>query len=187
MDLDEQLALAWGSVTRDQLPLETLRTRIAAQRRRRILQRSVEVALTFVAVGVFGFALLDAGMTPMHWLLLPFYAVFLPTAWALALRAPAHPAADSTESVHTFARLRMAQLRASLRDIHIARRAAVALLLYAVVAAGSAGWLGDTDWHLGAGWLLAVSALWALGTWFTTQRTRRRRLREYRAMRRLVG
>lgn len=187
MDLDEQLALTWGSVTHDPLPVETLRTRIAAQRRRRILQRGLEVVLTLVALIVFGLALLDAKMTPVHWLLLPFYAVFLPVAWTLALRAPAHPASDSAENVRTFARLRMAQLRANLREIHIARRAAVALLLYSVVASGIAVWLGGADWYLDAGWLLAVSVLWALGTHVTTRRIHRRRLREYRAMRRLLG
>lgn len=186
MDLDEQLALAWGSATHDPLPLQALRARIAAQRRRRILQRGLEGVLTLVALVVFGIALFDAGMTPAHWLLLPFYAVFLPTAWALALRAPAHPASDSTESVHTFARLRMAQLRASLREIHIARRAALALFLYSAFAAGAAWSLGS-DWRSDAGWVLAAALLWAAGTHLVTHGARRHRWREYRAMRRLVG
>lgn len=187
MDLDDRLAQAWRNETHDSVPLQSLRARIKAQRRRRVLQRTVEAALTLAALAVFGLALLGSGMTPMHWMLLPFYAVFLPVAWVLVLHAPGQGASDVAENVHTFARLRMAQLRASLREIHIARRVAVALLIYAALAAGTAGWIGGADWHRSAGKLLLVALLWAVGTQLVTAPARRRRLREYRAMRRLVG
>lgn len=186
MSLDEQLARTWAGVTRPSVPVEVLRARIKAQRRRWILHRGGEVLLTLAVLVVFGLALRDDGMTPRHWLLLPFYAVFLPVAWTLILRTPRSPAADSNENVHTYARLRLAQLRASLRELEIARRAALALLLYAVLAASAAWWLGSADWRQDAGWMLACAATWLLASELVIRRRRRRRLREYRAMRRLL-
>lgn len=186
MDIDDQLALAWGEVSHAGIPLERLRTRIKRQRRRLILQRCIEVLLTVFALIVFGLALHGSRMTPIHWLLLPFYAVFLPIAWALILRAPKPASSDVIASVNTFARLRMTQLRAGLREIRIARHVALALLTYAALAAGSAWWFGSAEWRLDAAWLLLVALLWALGTHVITAHVRRRRLREYRTMRRLV-
>jgi hypothetical protein len=186
MNFDDLLKEAWQGQTHSAAS-QDLTDRVPRRRRRVRLLRMTEVTLTVIAVLVFGQALLGGRMEPVHWLLMPFFAVFLPMAWAIVLRAPRRHATDPTGSTGAYARLRLAQLRIGLRDLWLARTAAWVLLAYAVVAnAGVRLWAGDA-WR-SAGLALLVMALACLGTTAWLSRMLRRRwLREYRAVQRLVG
>jgi hypothetical protein len=185
MDFDEQLSKSWQAETRTATATE-LTTRINRQRLRIRAQRSLEVILTLVAVLVFGQALVSRSLEPAHWLLLPFFAVFLPLAWTIILRAPRRANRDLTESTSIYARLRLAQLRTNLRDLWLARGVALALLAYAVVANILVWTAADASWRPAASTLLIYALAWAIGTWWLNRRLRRARLREYRSVARLV-
>lgn len=187
MDFDDRLRDAWHTETPAPVLFENLKGRVLNRRRRKRLQRASEIALTILAVVIFGRAVVSAEAGPMHWLLLPFYAVFLPVVWMILARSRAGTAPDASANTSTYARLRMAQLRTSLRDLWLGRWAAGALLGYALVALGGAWWLGDTEWRSAAGRLLLIAMLWALGTFTINRRLRRRRVAEYRTMRRLIA
>lgn len=184
MDIDERLQAAWREAAPAGMNLAELRRRVAQQRRRRRLLRAQEFLLTLVALGVFGHALLFGAMGPTHWLLLPFFAVFLPTAWLVALRVPRARAADLTAPMDRYVELRLKQLRTGLRDLWLARRAAVALVAYAAAAFVGAWLLGDGRWRAAAVALLAYSLFWLLGTMWVGRRLNRQWLSEYRAIRR---
>ena len=146
----------------------------------------VELALTLVAVLVFGQALLSGRTGPSHWLMMPFFAVFLPIAWTIVLRAPRRQAGDVSERVSIYARLRLGQLRMGLRDLWLARRAAWALLGYAAVV-NLGIWLpAVAHWRSAASLLLCVAVAWLVATVWLSRVLRRRWLREYRAVRRLI-
>jgi predicted anti-sigma-YlaC factor YlaD len=187
MNLDERMLTAWRGQTRHDLTLARLTERVRRQRRRQRFQRGLEVALSLVAIVIFGHALLSGTMAPAHWLILPFFAVFLPTIWALTLRGPRRRPEDASEAPGIYARLRMAQLRAGLRDLWLARRAALALVAYAVLAWGGAMILGDVGWRAPAWLLLVYSFLWLGGTHWLNRRLRGRWLREYRSVRRVLS
>lgn len=186
MEFEDRLRDAWQVQTRSAMTLEKLDAAVARQRRRRAWHRALEVVLSLAAILVFGHALLSGAMAPAHWLLLPFFAVFLPTAWVMAMRAPRVRADDASEAASTYARLRMAQIRTSLRDLWMARRSALALAIYAWVTWLAVWIFADVSWRSAAATLLAYAMAWLVGTFWLSRRLGPRRLREYRALRRLI-
>lgn len=185
MSFDDLLKDAWQGQTHAAMQQDLTRRVRRRQWRLRLL-RTMEVMLTLIAVLVFGQALLSGNVDPAHWLLMPFFVVFLPMAWAIVLRAPRRNTTDATGNASTYARLRLAQLRTGLRDLWLARRTGWLLLAYAAVAnVGVWLWAGDA-WR-GAGAALLVMAVASLGaTVWLTRTLRQRWLREYRAVRRLI-
>lgn len=185
MNFDELMKDAWQGQVPSAKQRDLMRRVRRRQLRLRVL-RAMEVALTVVAVLVFGQALLSGRVDPAHWLLMPFFVVYLPMAWAIVLRAPRRNATDATGSASTYARLRLDQLRAGLRDLWLARAATWLLLGYAVVT-NSGLWLWAGDAWRGAGFALLVMAGASLGATLWLSRTLRQRwLREYRAVQRLI-
>lgn len=186
MSFDDILKDAWKGEGRHAAHVD-LSSRVRRKRRRHRLLRALEVALTLVAVLVFGHALASGRAGPSHWLLLPFYLVFLPAAWAFILRAPRRSAGNAAESVQSYATLRIAQLRTGLRDLWLARVAAWSLLAYAVAASAGVWALGDAAWRASGLTLLGASLAWSAGVSWFGRRWRRAWLREYRSMRGLTG
>lgn len=186
MKFDDLLKDAWQGQTHSAIQRDLTR-RVRRRRWRLRLLRSLEVALTVVAVLVFGQALLSGRVDAAHWLLMPFFLVFLPMVWAIVLRAPKRHATDATGSASTYARLRLAQLRTGLRDLWLARTTTWSLLAYAVVANAGVWLLAGETWRE-AGLALLVMAVVSLGATVWLSRTLRQRwLREYRAVQRLIG
>jgi hypothetical protein len=186
MNLDERMRAAWQRQTRSDLSLHGITERVRRRQRRHRWRRGSEAALSLAAVVVFGHAWLSGTTAPGHWLILPFFAVFLPTVWVITLRGPQVRSEDVGEPAKTYARLRMAQLKTGLRDLWLARRAALALLAYAALAWAGAMIFGDGAWRPAASVLLAYSMIWLGGTWWLSHRLRGRWLREYRSVRRLL-
>lgn len=186
MNFEDLLKDAWrGEPASPAMP--DLTRRVHLQRRRILLQRAVEVVLTLVAVLVFGQALVSGHATAAHWLLMPFYVVFLPIVWGIVLRAPRRRGEDVTERVRTYASLRLSHLRVTLRDLWLARATAWALLGYAIAANAGVWLLADALWRW-TGFVLLVAVLaWLGATLWVSRVLRRRVLREYRAVRRLTG
>lgn len=186
MNIEDQLHAAWKAESGGHLDLAELTARVRRQRRRRYLQRAMELAMTLVAVAVFVHALTTQSMAPAHWLLLPFFAVFLPTVWILTLRAPRLDTDAATAPTHVYAQLRLAQLKISLRDLWLARRSAQGLLIYSVLACIGAWWFGDVQWRESAQVLLLYASVWLVATFLVTRRLGRRKHREYRNLRELL-
>ncbi|OGT59500.1 MAG: hypothetical protein A3E01_01590 [Gammaproteobacteria bacterium RIFCSPHIGHO2_12_FULL_63_22] len=187
MKFDELLKEAWLAESRPPSPPQDLTRRARRQQYGHRLQRAAEVALTLVAVLLFGQALVSERIDPSHWLLMPFFVVFLPIAWAIVLRAPRRHLRDASERASTYARLRLSQLRTGLRDLWLARATAWALLAYALAANVVAWLLAGPDWHNAGLFLLASAVVWFGATLWLSGRLRRQWLREYRAVRRLVS
>jgi hypothetical protein len=184
MNFDELLEDAWQSEARPAAP--DLIRRVHRRRTRYRVQRVAEIALTLVAVLVFGQALASGSAAPSHWLLMPFYLVFLPMVWTIVLRTPRRRAEDLTERVGTYAHLRLSQLRTSLRDLWLARAATGALLAYALLANAGVWALADADWR-SAGLQLLILASAGLVVSLRLRHTLRRRwLREYGAVLRMT-
>jgi len=186
MNLEDQLHRAWQAETGGRPDLAGLTARVRRQQRRRLLQRVVEAMLTVAAVAVFAHALIGQSMAPAHWLLLPFFAVFLPTAWLLALRGPRPDAETAIAPTEVYARIRLAQLKTSLRDLRLARHAAQGLIVYALLAGLGAWVLGDAPWRTAALWLLIYAVAWLAATRLLTHRLGRRRHDEIRNLRGLL-
>lgn len=186
MNIDDQLCAAWNAESGGHQDLAGLTERVQRQRRRRYLQRAMELAMTVVAVAVFVHALTTQSMTPAHWLLLPFFAVFLPTVWMLTLRGPRLDTDAATAPTHVYAQLRLAQLKISLRDLWLARRTAQGLLVYAVLACIGTWWFGDAQWRESAMVLLFYASAWLVATFLLARRLGRRRNREYSNLRSLL-
>lgn len=186
MSLDDILKDAWQGESRHAAHVD-LDRHVRRQRWRHRLLRALEVVLTLVAVAVFGHALASGRIGPSHWLLLPFYLVFLPVAWVFILRAPRRVSGDAAENAQSYAKLRIAQLRTALREWWLARAAAWFLLAYAVAANVGVWMLGDADWRSAALTLLGGSLVWIAGVSWYSRRRRRALLREYRSMKSLVG
>lgn len=187
MQPEESLSKAWRSQVPPAPLVHDIESRVIRQRRARLLQRSSEIAFTVAAVAVFGGAAAAQGMQPAHWLLLPFFVIYLPAAWFVVLRGWRARSESLGENVSNYARQRLAQLRTGLRDLWLARRSATALLLYAGAALLLTSILGDQAWQTAALLMLGYSAAWWFGTRWFVNRRRRRKLREYRALRRLLA
>lgn len=186
MTLEDQLQRAWKAESGGRPDLAGLTTRVRRQQRRRILQRTLEAVLTVATVALFAHALIAQAMAPAHWLLLPFFAVFLPTAWLLTLRNPRPDSETATAPTDVYARIRLAQLKTSLRDLRLARHAALGLIVYALLACVGAWLFGDAPWREAALWLLIYAAGWLAATLLLTRWLGRRRNREYRNLRELL-
>jgi hypothetical protein len=187
MSFEDQLHQAWQTESGGRPNLAGLTARVRRQQRQRWLQRIVEALLTVAAVALFAHALLAQAMGPAHWLLLPFFAVFLPTAWLLTLRGPKPDAETAIAATEVYARIRLAQLKTSLRDLRLARRAAQGLIIYALLAGLGAWTFGDAAWHDAALWLLSYATAWLAATLLLTRRLGRRRHDELSNLRDLIG
>ncbi len=180
MEIEEQLRTAWNAESGGQADLAGLTARVRRQQRRMMLRRALEVALTVAAIALFAHALASQSMGPEHWLLLPFFAVFLPTVWLLTLRGPRRDADAATAPTNVYARIRLSQLKISLRDLWLARRAAQGLLVYALLGCLGAWMFGDAQWHAAAQWLLVYALAWLGASLLVTHLLGRRTRREYR-------
>jgi len=186
MNLEQQMHRAWQAESGGRPDLDDLTARVRRQQRRRLWQRVVEALLSLAAVAIFAHALLAQAMGPAHWLLLPFFAVFLPTAWLLTLRGPRPDAETAIAPTEVYARIRLAQLNTSLRDLRLARHAAQGLIVYALLAGLGAWALGDAPWREAALWLLIYAAAWLVATLWLTHRLGRRRHDEICNLRGLI-
>ncbi len=179
MNMNERLQSVWEAETGESVLLDSLTRKVRRQRRRLQLRRVAEILLTLAAIIVFAHALLSQTMSPAHWVLLPFFIVFLPTVWTLILRAPRQDATELTAPTNAYARVRIAQLQSGLRELWIANRTAQALFAYSVAFNVATWWFGDPEWiRVGLG-LLAYSMIW-LGASLLFARTMGRRREEER-------
>lgn len=185
-EFDDLMQTAWQTA---QPPgnAAALAARVRRHRWRRVAWRGLEIVLTLMAVALLARPLFGGATTPGYWLVLPFFVAYLPIVWWLLLRNAQPVAADTTRDVRTYASIRLSQVRAGLRELRIARIAASVLLAYAGIAMGFALSSGDAHWRGAATALLACAGACALATFWLSRRLCRRRLREYRAMRRVVG
>lgn len=185
MDTDERLRALWQRQQPPPALVHDLAGRVARHRRAVMARRALEVLLTVAAVVVFARPLWTGDVSPEHWLLMPFFAVFLIASWTVILRQHLGAPLAASESAAVYARLRQLQLRDSLRNLRLAERSAIALLVYATAAFVGAFWFDAAAWRSAAITLLAYSALWYLGTRWLVTRKRRAMWREYRAVRRI--
>ena len=185
MDIDESLREVWQRQQPSQMLSHQLFDSVKRHRRAVILQRVVEVLMTLAAVAVLGWPLWTGNLAPVHWLLIPFFTVFLIVSWTLVLRQRRSANLEVSENVAAFAKQRKLQLLDSLKDLKFSQISAIALLIYAAVAFLGAHWLGGADWQFSANFLLLYSTGCYLGTRPLVRRKRRRLWREYRAVRRI--
>lgn len=185
MDTDERLRALWQQQQPPPAAFHDLAGRITRHRLAAMAYRALEVLLTLAAVGLFAWPLWTGEVSPRHWLLMPFFAVFLIVSWTVILRQRSRAQLAASESAAVYARLRLLQLRDSLRNLLLAERSAIALLVYAAAALVGAFWSDAAAWRSAAITLLAYSALWYLGTRWLVTRKRRAMWREYRAVRRM--
>ena len=186
MDTDEHLRALWQRQQPPQAVVRDLLGRVTRHRRAVFTRRALEVMLTLAAVAWFAWSTWTGDLSPRHWLLMPFFSVFLIVAWTVVLRQRLGAQAAVSESVAIYAKVRQLQLRDSLRNLTLAQRSAIALLGYATAALIGAWLFGDAAWRNAASVLLAYSALWYLGTRWLVRRKRRVVRREYRAMSRIA-
>ncbi len=183
MKIEDQLRTAWNAESGDHLDLASLTTKVRRHRHRRYWQRAIEVVLSVFAIALFANALISQAMGPPHWLLLPYFAFFLPTAWLLVLRSPRPNTEDASAPTTVYAQLRLVQLKTSLRDLWFARCSAQGLLLYSVLACVGTWLFGDALWRETALWLLVFALAWLATTLLLARRLGRDRQREYRNLR----
>ncbi|MEF3081588.1 hypothetical protein V3391_05100 [Luteimonas sp. SMYT11W] len=184
-EFDKLMQSAWQTA-RPPADGAALAASVHRTRSHRRLRRCLEIALTLAGIALLARPLFGAATTPAYWLVMPFFVAYLPTIWWLLLRNTQPSPVDAAQSVRTYAHSRLTQLRAGLRELRIARIAAIALLAYAIIGAISAFAFGDPAWQAPARDLLVYAAICALGTLWLSRWQGRRRLREYRAMRRLA-
>ena len=185
-DFDDLMRSAWQAA-RPPVDSAALVRRVRRHRMLHRLRRGLEIAITLLAVVVLLRPLAGAALTPAYWLVMPFFAVYMPVAWWLLLRTPSPRAEAATLDVATYAQVRLAQLRAGLRELRIARLTAVVLLVYALSAVIATTVIDADAWRSAAGRLLLYAGVCALLTYAVSRTRRRRYLAEYRAMRRLAG
>ncbi len=185
-DFDDLMRSAWQA-TQPTTDSAALVRRVRRHQRLHRLRRGLEIAVTLAAVVILLRPLAGAALTPAYWLVMPFFAVYMPVVWWLLLRAP-RPRADAAAlDGATYAQVRLSQLRAGLRELRIARLTAAALLAYALLALAAATALDAGAWQSAAGRLLLYAVGCAALTWAIARARRRRYRTEYRAMRRLAG
>ncbi|WP_394001261.1 hypothetical protein ACF3M1_12925 [Luteimonas sp. WGS1318] len=185
-DFDDLLRNAWQAA-RPSTDSAALIQRVRRHRLRLRLRRSLEIALTLGAVVMLLRPLAGAAVTPAYWLVMPFFAVYMPAAWWLLLRAPQARGDAATLDVATYAQVRLSQLRAGLRELRIARVTAVVLLVYALAAMAVTTVMDAVAWQSAAGDLLIYAGACAVLTYGISYTRCRRYRAEYRGMRRLAG
>lgn len=185
MDIDEPLRELWQRQQPPQADAHYLFERVRRQRRAVIVRRTVEVALTLMAVAVLGWPMWNGNLEPAHWLLIPFFSVFLIVIWTILLKQQLGRKPAVSESAAVFARQRKRQLLDSLKNLSLAERGALALFIYAAVAFAGGYLLGDSAWKFATSFLLAYSGCWYFATRWLVPRKRRALWREYRAVRRM--
>lgn len=188
MNIDDyDLEALWQRQQPPRALTQAIRTTVERHRRTIALRRWTELALTIAGVAVLAWPSGADGLSPRQWLLIPFFAVYLPLGWAIVLRQRQVARHLVTERVAAYVHLRQRQLRHVLCNLCLADRAAGALLAYAVLASAVTILGGTAAWRDAAGTLLVWSVLWYAGTRWLTSRRRRKALREYRALLRLSG
>lgn len=186
MDLDERLRSAWQNQPVPDASLQQLQQQLQRYRLRLRLRRLTEALMTIATVAWFGWAAWQRAFAPAEWLLLPYFSAFLVITWSLNLRRDrAHRLA--AESGQVYASLRLAQLGADLRELHLTRTSAHALVAYALAALLATILWGTPAWRVSATTLAVVSLVWFVGCELFVAERRRRCRREYRALRRLRG
>lgn len=180
---DDPLRAAWLGQSAPPPLAPDLADRLRGHQRRRVAWRAFEIALSLGAIGVFVASALGEGLGPTGWLLLPFFAAYLPVIWWLQLRRPDPRIADA--SARDYARVRLAQLRRLMHEAWLARRGTDALLGYALLALAFALLAGSPTLREGAGWVLAAAVAAWLAARFALRPARRRWWRERLALRRL--
>lgn len=184
MDTDERLRALWQGQRLPAVPAAQLLARVQRHHHRLRLQRVLEAVISLTAVAWFSATFLSRPFAPVEWLLLPYFSVFLVVAWSFNLRhAPRHQAL--AENTKVYASLRLAQLRARLRELQLVRRSAQWLLGYALAALLFALFLGSSDWHRATLSLAATAVFWLLGCELIVRHWGLRCRREYRALLRL--
>ena len=173
------LKTLWQSQQTGQNDVETLQRKVQRSRQRLVALRLVEAALTVFAVLVFVPPLIAGSATPAHWLLLPYFAAFLPWVWWRTLRDVDERVIICGESSDDYPRLRLRQIDVTLTRQGLYRRVALVLLAYACVAAATALVFLDAEWRRASLALILWAAVWWLGTRMLTG-SRRRQLQAER-------
>lgn len=188
MNIDKQ---DLGSLWQQQQPptnlARTLTSRIRRHRRAAALRLGVEVVLSLIGVALLVWPGSDGSPSPAQWLLIPFFAVFLVVSWTLILQQGSDRQFAASEPVAVYARLRLQQLRGTLRNLRIAAGSAMALGAYGLLVLIGTYAIGAEAWLDAAIRLVAWTSLWGAGKWVLVTRRRRATLREYRAVRRAAS
>lgn len=184
MDTDERLRALWQGQSLPAVPAAQLLAQVQRHHRRLRLQRVLEAMISLAAVIWFIATFLSRPFAAVEWLLLPYFSVFLVVAWSFNLRhTPRHRAV--AENTQVYAGLRLAQLRARLRELQLVRRSAQWLMAYALAALLLALFRGTPEWHRATLSLAVTAVFWLLGCELIVRHWSRRCRREYRALLRL--
>lgn len=184
MDAEDRLLRLWQAQPLPDIAPAQLLAQLRRHQRRLWFKRLFEATLTVAAVAVFAVVPLLRPYTPVEWLLLPFFSVFLVVIWSINLRRR-HRWQLAAASTRVYAGLRLAQLRDTLRELRLTRKATMALMLYAFAAQAVAGLGGHLAWFEAATALLIGALLAEFAGQLYTHWARRRCYREYRNLRRL--
>lgn len=184
MDADDRLRALWQGQSLPVLAPTQLLAQMRRYQWRLRLRRALELAITLAALLWFALVPLWRAYTPLEWLQLPFFSVFLPVVWSINLRRR-HNWPLANENSRVYAGLRLAQLRNSLRELRLADSGALALLIYAVAVQTLTALRGRDAWFDAATTLVVAALLWALASRLYVKAVRARCHREYRNLRRL--
>lgn len=184
MDADDRLRALWLGQSLPALEPAQLLAQVRRYQWRLRLKRALELAITLAALLWFALVPLWRAYTPVEWLQLPFFGVFLPVVWSINLRRR-HTWQLASESSRVYAGLRLVQLRDSLRELRLADGGALALLTYAVAVQTLTALRGHDAWFDAATALVVASLLWTLVGRLYVNAARARCHREYRNLRRL--
>ena len=185
MDIDARLQQLWQQQQPPHALSQQLLDRVRRQQRWMHLWRALELLLSVAVLGWFAHLFWTQALSPRHWLLLPFFSVFLVANWAVVLRHSLRSRTAVLADAAAYAGRRQLQLRQSLVGYKLASHSAAGLLVYAALAFVASALMGEDSWRQAALILLAYATLWFFGTRWLVQRKRRSALREYRAMRRI--
>ena len=172
----------WQSSYVDRVDSEVLLARVTRVRRRRVLLRTLELVMTLVAFVVLLPPVVQGQAAPEHWLLLPFFAVFLPWVWWHALNEHKDRQCIAVEAGSDYVRLRAGQIDIALKQIRLFSLAAHGLLVYAVIALVVLALASTLVWQRAATVLVLWALLWWLGTHFLVGIRRRRLITERRRL-----
>lgn len=187
-NIDEQdLSALWQQQQPPTGLAQTLTARINRHRRAAAVRHFVEVTLTIAGATLLLWPGGDGSLSPNQWLLIPFFAVFLVVSWTLIVQQRLTRRVAASEPVAVYVRLRLLQLRGTLRDLRLLSGSAIALGSYGLLVLMVVYVIGADAWLDAAIRLVAWSSLWGAGTWVLVTRRRRMTLCEYRAVRRVAS